>query len=131
MYIVEKIISEGLELLPNIVDTSIWKDLDEFNNDRCSKTVRLVSMLYRAIEQRENYYQLNTPTAFGDPQYTLRCGVVIGILQGSELEEVVENEKIVIKRNNRKILIVDKVKRPQAYYDTVRENRETLRALGL
>ena len=131
MYRVEKIISEGLELLPNIVDTSIWKDLDEFNNDRCSKTVRLVSTLYRAIEQRENYYQLNTPTAFGNPQYALRCGIVIGILQGAELEEMIENEKIVIKRNNRRILIVDKVKRPQAYRDAVRENSETLRALGL
>lgn len=131
MYRVEKIISEGLELLPNIVDTPIWKDFDGFNNDKCTKTIRLIGTLYNAIEQRENYYQLNTPTAFGDPQYTLRCGVVIGILQGAELEEVVENEKIVIKRNNRKILIVDKVKRPQAYCDTVRENSETLRALGL
>lgn len=131
MYRVEKIMLGSLELLPNIVDTSIWKDLDEFNNDRCSKIVRLVGTLYKAIEQRENYYQLNTPTAFGDPQYTLRCGVVIGILQGAELEEIIEDEKIVIKRNNRRILIVDKVKRPQAYRDAVRENSETLRALGL
>lgn len=130
MYKVEKIISGSLELLPDIVDTSIWKDFDEFNN-KCTKTVRLVGGLYKAIEQRENYYQLNSPTAFGDPQYRYYCGLVSGILQGAELEEIVEDDKIIIKRNNRKILVVDKIKRSQAYYDSVKENSKTLRELGL
>lgn len=130
MYKVEKIISGSLELLPDIVDTSIWKDFDGFNN-KCTKTVRLVGGLYKAIEQRENYYQLNSPTAFGDPQYRYYCGLVNGILQGAELEEIVEDDKIIIKRNNRKILVVDKIKRSQAYYDSVKENSKTLRELGL
>ena len=130
MYKVEKIISGSLELLPDIVDTPIWEDFDVFNN-KCTKTVRLVGGLYKAIEQRENYYQLNSPTAFGDPQYRYYCGLVSGILQGAELEEVNEDEKIIIKRNNRKILIVDKIKHSQAYYDSVKENSNTLRELGL
>lgn len=130
MYKVEKIISGSIELLPDIVETSIWKDLDSFNN-RCTKTVRLIGGLYKALEQRENYYQLNSPTAFGDPQYRYYCGLVKGILQGVELEEIVEDGKIIIKRNNKEILIVDKIKRSQTYYDSVKENNEVLRELGL
>ncbi len=130
MYKVEKILSGSLELLPDIVDTPIWEDFDGFNG-KCTKSVRLIGILYKAIEQRENYYQLNTPTAFGDPQYTLRCGIVLGILQGAELEECIENGKIVIKKNNRRILLVDKVKRPPSYHDAIRENGITLRELGL
>ena len=101
MYRIEKIMSGDTELLPDIVDTSIWKDYDEVN---CSKSKRIIAALYKAIEQRENYYQLNSPTAFGDPQYRYYCGLVVGILQGSEMEEISNDNLIVIKRNNEKIL---------------------------
>ena len=131
MYRIEKIISGDIELLPDIVDTPIWNEHDMFNNSKVSKRVQLLAALYKAIEQRENYYQLNSPTAFGDPQYRYYCGVVVGFLQGMELEEIVEDEKIIIKGSNRKIMIIDKIKRPKSYHDAVRENSETLRELGL
>ena len=56
---------------------------------------------------------------------------MLGILQGAELEECIENGKIVIKKNNRRILLVDKVKRPPSYHDAIRENGITLHELGL
>ena len=49
MYRIEKIMSGDTELLPDIVDTSIWKDYDEVN---CSKSARIIATLYKAIEQR-------------------------------------------------------------------------------
>lgn len=128
MYRIEKNILDELELLPDIVDTSIWKDYDEAN---CGKNVRVIAALYNAIKQRENYYQLNSPTAFGDPQYRYYCGLVDGILQGSEMEEISNNNFIVIKRNNKKILVIDKIKRSQEYYDSVKEINDTLRELGM
>ena len=128
MYRIEKIILDDLELLPDIVDTPIWKDYNEVN---CSKNVRVIAALYNAIKQRENYYQLNSPTAFGDPQYRYYCGLVDGILQGSEMEEIRNDNFIVIKRNNKKILVIDKIKRSQVYYDSVKEINDTLRELGM
>lgn len=128
MYKVEKIMSGDTELLPDIVDTPIWKDYDEAN---CSKNVRVIAALYKAIEQRENYYQLNSPTAFGDPQYRYYFGLVVGILQGSEMEEVSIDNLIVIKRNNKRILVIDKIKRSQEYYDSVKEINDTLHELGM
>lgn len=131
MYRIEKIISGDIELLPDIVDTPIWNEHDIFNNSKVSKRVQLLAALYKAIEQRENYYQLNSPTAFGDPQYRYYCGVVVGFLQGMELEETVEDEKIVIKGSNRKIMIIDKVKRPKSYHDSLKEINDTLNELGM
>ena len=128
MYRIEKIILDDLELLPDIVDTSIWKDYDEAN---CNKNIKAIAALYKAIKQRENYYQLNSPTAFGDPQYRYYCGLVDGILQGTGLEETKENNLIIIKRNNKKILIIDKIKRSQVYCDSLKEINETLRELGI
>lgn len=131
MYRIEKIMSGDTELLPDIVNTPIWNEHDIFNNSKVSKRVQLLAALYKAIEQRENYYQLNSPTAFGDPQYRYYCGVVVGFLQGMELEEIVEDEKIVIKGSNRKIMIIDKVKRPKSYHDSLKEINDTLNELGM
>lgn len=131
MYRIEKIMSVDTELLPDIVDTPIWNEQDIFNNSKVSKRVQLLAALYKAIEQRENYYQLNSPTAFGDPQYRYYCGIVVGFLQGMELEEIVEDEKIVIKGSNRKIMIIDKVKRPKSYHDSLKEINDTLNELGM
>ena len=131
MYRIEKVMSSDTELLPDIVDTPIWNEYDIFNNSKISKRIQLLTALYKAIEQRENYYQLNSPTAFGDPQYRYYCGVVVGFLQGMELEEIVENEKIVIKGNNRKIMVIDKVNRPKSYHDSLKEINDTLNELGM
>ena len=131
MYKVNKIMSGDTELLPDIVDTTIWEDYDAFSNVKCSKTVRIVGALYKAVEQRENYYQLNSPTAFGDPQYRYYCGLVVGILQGAELEEIAEDDKLIFKKGNRNILIVDKIKRTKNYYDAARDINRTLREIGL
>lgn len=129
MYNIEKIIFMGdIELLPEIVDTPIWKDFDQPD---CSKTVKLAAALYDAIFKRENYFQLNTPTAFGNSQYTYYCGLVNGILQGSGMEESVAGDHLVFKKGTKKILVIDKVKRPRAFLDAVRDNREMLNQFGL
>lgn len=128
MYRVKKIIVDNIELLPDIIDTSIWKDYDEVN---CNKNVRKIAALYNAIQKRENFYQLNSPTAFGDPQYKYYCGLVVGILQGTEMEEIKEDDKIIIKKNKNKLLIIDKIIRTQGYYDSVKELNNIMHELGM
>ena len=126
-YIVHKIVDDGNEWLPDITETPIWVD---FENADAPKPVRLAAVLYMAVEKRENYFQNNTPTAFGNPEYNYACGVVHGILQAAEIEEREDGGKLVFYKGNRTILVVDKPKLPESFHNARRENAKTLRAFG-
>lgn len=130
-WIIKKKMCGDIEFLPDLVDTPIWK---KYSLDYCSNPTKRniqIAGLYKAIADRENYFQENTPTAFGNPEYNLHMGIVRGYVQALDLEESVENNQIVISKNGKPILIVDKIKRPQSYYETQRENRQLLRDFGL
>jgi len=127
VYEVKKIVdSDGNELLPDIADTPIWDDCDELDR---SESVRLIVTLYTAISQRENYYQYNTPTAYGNPQYSYYCGLVSGILQASGMEETKIDNEIVISKKNRKKLVIDKIKRSRNYFNSKKDINDTMRNL--
>ena len=44
-----------------------------------------------------------------------------GILQATGWEEIQDESSIIIKRNNRKILILQKLSKPQSYYEDKKE----------
>ena len=129
---IKKIVLDGIEFLPDITDTPLWAMLDPDRNMQSKKPDRQLAGLYAALRQRENYYQENTPTAFGDPQYSLYCGVVKGFLMAMEAEENDVAGQIVIRnsRNGKKLLVIDKPTRPASYFEDLRSNRELLRELG-
>lgn len=126
MYKVSSVCYGNLEVLPDIVNTTIWNDYNVIN---CSQRIRNIANLYKALVERENYFQFNTPTAFGNPQYNYHCGVVNGILIGCGFEEVVKDGKIYIYKNSKPILVVDKIKRSNDYYSCVVDNNQVLRDL--
>lgn len=110
MWIIKKEMCGDIEILPDLVDTPLWKAI---NPDYCSnptKRDRQIAGLYRAIADRENYFQENTPTAFGNPEYNFKDGLANGYLRALELEETIEGGQIVIHKNGRKILVIDKIK---------------------
>ena len=104
-------------LLPDITDTEIFKDYENNQSDY----MRCIYFLYIALSKRENYYQLYSPTAFGNTEYARLDGFVCGILQASGWEEIQDESSIIIKRNNRKILILQKLSKPQSYYEDKKE----------
>lgn len=128
MYKVSKIIVDGLELLPDFIDTPIWED---FNEGNCDRRVKMALALYQAVLKRENYFQLNSPTAFGNPEYNYCCGLVNGFLQAIDGEEERGDKNIIFRSNKKILLMVDAVKRPKSYYVSRSENNETMRSLGL
>jgi len=130
MFEIKKVIDDDTEILPDIVDTSLWEKANPFGANH-DKKMDAIASLYNAIRERENYYQINTPTAFGDPRFGYFSGLVCGILQGLGMEEYLEDGKIIIKKNKRKVFIIDKVNRPESYYEVARENAKLLRDLGL
>ena len=126
-YYVQKIVDGEMELLPDIVETTIFKDWDDVY---APKPVRVIASLYQAVADRENYYQFHTPTAFGNPDYAMIQGIVIGIERAEEIEESVKDGKICFRKSGKTILEVDKIKLHRSYYEAKRDNAETLRALG-
>ena len=104
-------------LLPDITDTEIFKDYENNQSDY----MRCIYFLYIALSKRENYYQLYSPTAFGNAEYARLDGFVCGILQATGWEEFPDESSIIIKRNNRKILILQKLSKPQSYYEDKKE----------
>lgn len=108
--------SEG-NLLPDITDTEIFKDYENNQSDY----MRCIYFLYIALSKRENYYQLFSPTAFGNTDYARLDGLVCGILQATGWEEIQDESSIIIKRNNRKILTLSKLSKTQSYYEDKKE----------
>lgn len=126
-YRVKKIVDCDIEFLPDLVETPIWGDFDEIDAPR---SVRLVAALYRAVADRENYYQENTPTAFGDPDYKLAYGIAQGIMIAGEIEQRERNGKMFFYKGKRLILVVDKPIRTKYYYEALADIRKTREAFG-
>ena len=130
---VKKVKEDGIEYLPDVTDSPLWPVLNPDVNYHCKKSDRQIAGLYSALRERENYFQYYRPTAFGNPDYSRLCGIVTGFLLAMEAEEVLEGEYIVIRKqvSQKKLLVVDKLTRPQGYYQSCKENRELWRDLGV
>lgn len=112
-------------LLPDVTETYIFTDYEKNPSD----CMRCLYWLYIALSKRENYYERNSPTAFGDPGYTRYVGMVTGILMVTGWEEILTEDQIIIKNKKRKILVVDRIKRSESYYKEKSEINELLRDL--
>lgn len=128
MWIVKKVVDDGIEYLPDIVETDFFELWEQSQyNGKNSKELNLVAGIYKALSERENYYQDNTPTAFGNPEYSLLVGTVNGFIQGAELEMDEDEEHFIVRKGKRKILVVDKIKRNPGYFEAKREAAKALR----
>lgn len=108
-------------LLPDITETDIFTDYEKKSSDY----MRCLYWLYLALSKRENYYERNSPTAFGDPGYTRYVGMVTGILMVTGWEEIVTKDQIIIKTKEEN-LVVDRIKRSESYYKEKAEINELL-----
>ena len=130
---IHKINFDGVEYLPDITDTPLWKYLDPDRACNTTRVNRQIAGLYDAIAKRENYYQDNNPTAYGNPDYSYLCGIAQGYMKALEVEEIKNNKSIIISKigTGKKILEIDIIERPDWYKEAVRDNRELLRSLGV
>lgn len=131
-YEIKKVVFDGIELLPDITETPFWAMADIDRALDYKKSERQLAGLYMAICKRENYFQINSPTAFGNPDYSFLSGVVSGFLQAMDAEEILVDDQIVIckTKTGRKMLILDKLTKPKGYYESLRDNRMALSEMG-
>ena len=74
-----------------------------------------------------NYYQEYSPDAFGNAPYARLEGYLNGYLCGSKMELERGKELWIVRKGRRKILAVEVPKKPQSYYDDLKDNAETRR----
>lgn len=125
-----KCVSDGaVECLPLLEETSLFREWCDVKEG--SREWKLM-MIYQALEKVENYFQFNSPTAFGNPDHRYMEGYLAGVTQGFGWE-VDETEKgwIVIRAGRKKLLRVQRPQKPETYKDELKDIRETLRAFGL
>lgn len=120
---------DGVDLLPDIVDTPLRALIDPDRNPNPKPTERQIAGLYNALQKRENYFQENSPTAYGNPEYSLYCGVVSGFLQAMDAYEHEVNEQIIIRKGRKNLLVIDKIRRPTQFYEAQREILEAIAAI--
>lgn len=112
---------DGIESLPLPEETPFWSSLEFKMTKREERNYNI----YNAIRAVANYYQFNSPTAFGNPDYSRACGYLSGLLQGYGLEMQKIDNKIIVKTvGGTKLMIVECPQKPECYYkDRAEMNR--------
>lgn len=115
--------------LPLLEETELFREWCDVKKG--SREWKLM-LIYQAIEKVENYYQFNSPTAFGNPDHRYDEGVLVGLLQG--FDWVLTDDKngwINITAGRELALWVQRPKKPETYRNELKDIRETLSAFGL
>ena len=121
---IKKILVDGTEYLPHIADTPLMEKWESG-----SALDRNKAMLYNALVERENYFQDHSVVAFGNLDYARCEGVVTGICLVLNLEEDYTDETIIFRKNGKKFLVVDRLNKPERYFDEKRELKDILENL--
>ena len=128
MIIVHPISDGEAEYLPN-------PDYDNIIDGRSNGTISQLEYnlwrLYSYIKDEQNYFQSNSPTMFGNPEYSRLSGLVVGFCSALEFNYNEDSEKIVIKNNSgkRTLMIVYKPKRSDRYKEDVKDINNTWKDL--
>ena len=117
---------EGVDICP------LPEELEWFNEWDTSPQYERVLAVYTAIQRLYNYYQTNTPTAFGNPEYAYLRGYLVGLLSGIHYNIEESYGKVTVTdKHGKKILIVEIPVKTENYMDSVKDINSTLRNLGL
>ena len=76
-----------------------------------------------------NYWLENSPDAFGDAPYARLHGFLYGYLAGAGMELEKSKEVWTIRKGKRVVLRVEVPKKPDSYYEDMKDVAETRRAL--
>lgn len=119
----------AVECLPILEETELFYEWCDVKKG--SREWKLM-LVYQAVEKVENYYQFNSPTAFGNPDHRYEEGLLVGLLQG--IGWTLNDDKkgwVNIYAGRELVLRVQKPKKPDSYKEELKDLRETLSAFGL
>lgn len=97
-------------------------DVFQYASENTDKGLELYQFALM-VEKYMNYWNNNTPTAFGNPDYNYLMGCVEGYItaKGWGQRETTQKE-IILFKGNKKVLVIDKIEKPKSYYEAERDN---------
>lgn len=117
----------AVECLPLLEETELfheWCDVKE------GSLAWKLMVVYQALENVENYYQFNSPTAFGNPDHRYQEGILIGLLQGFNWTMADGKDGwINIYAGRKQVLRVQRPKKPASYKEELEDLKKTMRAV--
>jgi hypothetical protein len=120
-----------------------YRDYSERNTQ--SQTDKM--WLWNFVAERENYFQIHTPTAFGNPDYDRICGKVIGYCTAKHIEESQSQDgkwweywrvklsttqevyKYSERTGRKPYMRVPRLEKPDSYWKAVEENNVAIREI--
>ncbi len=109
-------LEDGTEYLfpTTLIDESDMKSFEVYNIAKCICDVL-------------NYFQENTPDAFGNAPYQRLDGYLAGYLHGSKLELEKGTDWWIIKKGKRTIMKIEVPSKPPRYYQELQDSAKTIR----
>lgn len=95
----------------------------------CSTEGGLAYQFAKIVSDWQNYWNYNTPTAFGNPDYNYLAGQFVGYIIAKQYEKEETSDQIIIRKGNRKIWVIDKIEKPESYFEAERDNIKTLNSI--
>lgn len=74
-----------------------------------------------------NYFQENSPDAFGNAPYKALYGYMMGYIHGGKMDLEQGDNLWIVRKGKRKILAIEVPKKPQSYYDDLKDISKTIR----
>ncbi len=117
-----------MKLLKKIVleDGNEYLDSTELIDEINDRDFKMYS-LGKPICDVLNYFQENSPDAFGNAPYVRLEGYMYGYIHGAKMELEKGEDLWIVRKGKRKILAVEVPKKPQSYYDDLKDNAKTIR----
>lgn len=104
-----------VELLPDYTETELFVEMGTPSQER-----RMV--VYKALSEMLNYYQLNSPTAYGNPEYSRLSGYLDGLLYAYQLDlGFVDGVACIQTRKGTVLLKCDVPRKPKTYFEEMKE----------
>ena len=84
-----------------------------------------IIFFYNKLIEYSLYWQLHTPTAFGNPDYNDIKGFIYGYASAKHWGILEKPEKIIVKTySGKKIIELEILPLPDSYYESLKENAE-------
>ena len=117
-----------MKLLKKIVleDGNEYLDSTELIDEMNDRDFKMYS-LGKPICDVLNYFQENSPDAFGNAPYARLEGYMYGYIHGRNMELEQGEDLWIVRKGKHKILAVEVPKKPQSYYDDLKDVTKTLR----
>jgi hypothetical protein len=109
-------LEDGTEYLfpTTLIDESDMKSFEVYNIAKCICDVL-------------NYFQENTPDAFGNAPYRALDGYMRGYLNGLKLDLIKEDNWWIVKKGKRTVMKIEVPKKTPTYYQELQDTAKTIR----